>query len=176
MSASLSVRAAVAAIGFLALVAPATAQEAGLPGGASSLKETYDDWDLSCQATPKPVCAVSHQQTQQNGQRILAIELGKGQDGGVAGNLVLPFGLQLAAGATIQVDDGAAGKPLPFSTCLPAGCLVPLTFDAKAAAPLRTGTTLKVTVKSLDQKDVALSVSLKGLAAALDRLKVLVGA
>ncbi|TIP58645.1 MAG: hypothetical protein E5V33_24120, partial [Mesorhizobium sp.] len=39
-----------------------------------------------------------------------------------------------------------------------------------------TGTTLKVTVKSLDQKDVPLSVSLKGLTAALDRLKVLLGA
>lgn len=167
---------AVAAATLMALSASAAAQEAGLPGGASSLKETYEDWDLSCQATPKPVCAVSHQQTQQNGQRILAIELGKGQDGGVAGNLVLPFGLQLAAGATLQVDDGAVGKPLPFSTCLPAGCLVPLSFDTKAAAPLRAGMTLKVTVRSLDQKDVALSVSLKGLAAALDRLKVLVGA
>lgn len=167
---------AVAAAALMALCASAAAQEAGLPGGASSLKETYEDWELSCQATPKPVCAVSHQQSQQNGQRLLAIELGKGQADGVAGNLVLPFGLQLAAGATLQVDDGAAGKPLPFSTCLPSGCLVPLAFDAKAAAPLRAGTTLKVTVKSLDQKDVALSVSLKGLAAALDRLKVLVGA
>jgi invasion protein IalB len=167
---------AVAAATLMALCASLAAQEAGLPGGASSLKETYEAWDLSCQATPTPVCAVSHQQSQQDGQRLLAIELGKGQEDGIAGNLVLPFGLQLAAGATLQVDDGAVGKPLPFSTCLPAGCLVPLSFDAKEAAPLRAGTTLKVMVKSLDQKDVPLSVSLKGLAAALDRLKVLLEA
>ncbi|TIQ77888.1 MAG: invasion associated locus B family protein, partial [Mesorhizobium sp.] len=162
---------AVAAATLMALSASLAAQEAGLPGGASSLKETYEDWDLSCQATPTLVCAATYQQSQQNGRRLLAVELGKGQEDGIAGNLVLPFGLQLAVGATLQVDDGQAGKPLPFSTCLPAGCFVPLSFDAKAAASLRTGTTLKVTVKSLDQKDVPLSVSLKGLTAALDRLK-----
>ena len=62
-----------------------------------------------------------------------------------------------------------------FETCLPSGCLVPLAFDTAAIARLRAGTALKVKVKGTDQKELALTVSLKGLAAALDRLKVLAG-
>lgn len=169
---------AAAMAAFVALSAPAVAQDAAstLPGGASSLQETYQDWSLACQGTPKAVCAVSQQQTQQNGQRLLAMELGKSADGGVSGNLVLPFGLLLDVGATLQVDDGQPRAPLRFVTCLPGGCLVPLSFDAKTVAALRAGTALKIKVKAIDQKEMTFAVSLKGLAAALDRLKALAGA
>src|SRR5262245_5086988 len=111
---------ATAGLALMALSASAAAQDAGytLPGGASSLQETYQDWSLACQGSPKAVCAVSQQQTQQNGQRVLAVELRKGADGGVSGNLVLPFGLLLDAGATLQIDDGQPRAPLRFSTCL----------------------------------------------------------
>jgi invasion protein IalB len=161
---------------FIVLAASATAQEAGptLPGGASSLQEAYQDWSLACQSTPR-ACVVSQQQAQQNGQRVMAIELQRGEADNVSGNLVLPFGLLLDAGVTLQIDDGQAREPLRFSTCLPAGCLVPLGFDPEAVAALRVGTVLKINVKSADQKDVALSVSLKGLSAALDRLEALAG-
>lgn len=165
--------AAVAAVALAALTIPAFAQEAGstLPGGASSLQETYQDWSLGCQGTPNITCAISQQQTQQNGQRILAIELRKGEDDAVSGSLVLPFGLLLEAGAKLQIDDGQQRDPLPFSTCLPVGCLVPVSFDGKMVAALRNGTALRIKVQGMDSKEVALSVSLKGLAAALDRLK-----
>ncbi|QDC03101.1 invasion associated locus B family protein [Mesorhizobium sp. 8] len=157
------------------LCTPAIAQEAAskLPGGASSLQETYQDWSLSCQGTPKTVCGISQQQMQQNGQRVLAIELRRSADGGLSGNLVLPFGLSLDAGAALQVDAAAPQKPVRFSTCLPAGCLVPLTFDAEEAAVLKNGTALKVNVQSSDAKQVTLSISLKGLAAAIARLEAL---
>ncbi len=165
--------AAAAAVALASLPIPAFAQEAGstLPGGASSLQETYQDWSLGCQGTPTIACAISQQQTQQNGQRILAIELRNGEDDAVSGNLVLPFGLQLETGATLQIDDGPQREPLRFFTCLPAGCLVPVSFDAKTVAALRIGTALRVKVQGMDRKDVALSISLKGLAPALDRLK-----
>jgi invasion protein IalB len=165
--------AAIAA--FMALSAPVTAQETGskLPGGASSLQETYQDWNLSCQGTPQTVCVISQQQMQQSGQRVLAIELRRDGDGGLTGNLVLPFGLLLDAGAALQVDAAAQQKPLRFSTCLPAGCLVPLAFDANTGAALKDGTALKVTVHSNDAKEVTLSISLKGMAAAVDRLEAL---
>lgn len=163
---------------LLALSAPVAAQNAGssLPGGASSLQETYQDWSLSCQSAQKVVCAVSQQQSQQNGQRVLAVELRGGAEGGISGNLVLPFGLLLDSGAVLQIDDGQPRAPLRFSTCVPAGCLVPLTFDAKTIAALRPGTALKIKVQNMDKQEVTLSISLKGLAAALDRLKALAGA
>ncbi|WP_164766096.1 MULTISPECIES: invasion associated locus B family protein [unclassified Mesorhizobium] len=52
---------------------------------------------------------------------------------------------------------------------------MPLTLDERTVAALRAGSVLKIKVKSADQKDVALSVSLKGLAPAMDRLGVLAG-
>ncbi|MGK9286654.1 invasion associated locus B family protein [Sinorhizobium meliloti] len=169
---------AAAAAALLAFTAPPTmAQEATskLPGGASSLQETYEAWSLGCQGTPQTVCAISQQQMQQNGQRVLAIELKREADGALTGNLVLPFGLRLDAGATLQIDTAAPQQPLRFSTCLPGGCLVPLTFNGEAVAALGGGTLLKVNVQSIDAKDVPLTISLKGLAAALDRLEALGG-
>lgn len=169
--------AAAAAAALLAFTAPAGAQEvtSKLPGGASSLQETYEAWSLGCQGTPQTVCAISQQQVQQNGQRVLAIELKREADGALAGNLILPFGLRLDAGAALQIDTAAPQQPLRFSTCLPGGCLVPLNFDAETVTALRGGTLLKVNVQSIDAKEVPLSISLKGLAAALDRLEVLGG-
>ncbi len=164
---------------LLAMMSSSTvlAQDAAspLPGGATSLQETYKDWRVACAAPDGQAkqCAVSQQQAQQNGQRILAIELATAADGGVTGTLVLPFGLRLDAGVTLAVDEQAAQAPLRFSTCLPAGCLVPLVFDQTAIAALRTGTTLKLKAMSNDGQDVALSVSLAGFSTALDRLTVL---
>lgn len=165
--------AALAAL--MAFATPAQAQEAAstLPGGASSLQETYQDWSLACQGAPQTVCVITQQQVQQNGQRVLAIELTRNGEDALSGNLVLPFGLLLDAGVTLQIDEGETQAPLRFSTCLPAGCLVPLAFDAEQVAALRTGTALKINVQGMDASETALSISLKGLSAAIDRLAAL---
>ncbi|MDK1494026.1 invasion associated locus B family protein [Sinorhizobium sp. 7-81] len=80
------------------------------------------------------------------------------------------------ANCELQIDEEQSLTPLRFATCLPAACLVPLSFDAKTVAALRTGKALKINVQGVDKKEVGLSVALKGLAAALDRLEVLAGA
>ena len=169
----------LAAALLVTLTGAARSQDAAapsLPGGASTLQETYQDWRLGCQdAKPKPLCSVSQEQAQQNGQRVLAIELVAGGKDGLTGNLILPFGLMLDAGVALQIDDGQAGKPLRFSTCVPGGCVVPLKFDAAYVATLRAGTSLHLKAKSMDGKDVALAISLKGLPGALDRLQALGG-
>ncbi|MEF0943080.1 invasion associated locus B family protein [Rhizobium sp. BR 362] len=144
-----------------------------LPNGASSLQETYQDWSLACHGVPQTDCAVSQQQTQQNGQRMMAIELRRNADGTLAGNLVLPFGLALDAGVVLQIDDAAPQKPLRFSTCLPAGCLVPLSFDAKTVVALKTSSSLEIKLQRMDAKEVTLPISLKGLAGAVGRLAAL---
>lgn len=170
--------AACAAALLAAMAGAARSEDAApsLPGGASSLQETYQDWRLACQdAKPKPLCSVSQEQAQQNGQRVLAIELISGGKDSLTGNLILPFGLMLDAGVALEVDDGAAGRPLRFSTCVPGGCVVPLKFDAAYVGTLRAGTSLHLKTKSVDGKDVALAISLKGLPGALDRLRALGG-
>jgi invasion protein IalB len=152
-----------------------TAPQTSLPGGATSLQETFQDWQVNCavQANGKR-CTLSQQQFGQNRQRLLAIELAPGDGANVTGTLVLPFGLLLEAGVTTQIDDKPTGKPLRFRTCLPAGCVVPLQFDGAAASALRAGTALKfIATPSESNEALTFSISLKGLPAALSRTAAL---
>lgn len=148
-----------------------------LPGGASSLQETYQDWQVACvQQEAGKRCAMLQQQAQQNGQRILSVELVPAAGQNVLGGaLVLPFGLALEAGVTLQVDETGAPQPQRFSTCLPAGCLVPLSFNEAMLGGLRSGTALNVNATAMaNGQPVALSVSLAGFSAALERAQSLV--
>ncbi len=153
---------------------PATAQTSGLPGGASSLKETYKDWIVGCsQNGTTKRCVLSQVQTQQNGQRVLAIELTAPAGNTVSGTLVLPFGLALDSGVTFQIDDKPAMAPLRFRTCIPAGCLVSVTFDAPTMVALRAGAALKIKAVADGGAAAPLSVSLQGFGTALDRVAAL---
>lgn len=91
------------------------------------------------------------------------------KDAAIEGTLVLPFGLALDRGVRLQIDDGQTLPPLHFRTCLPAGCLVNLSFDAKTVSFLRKGTRLKVAVVADGGKETQLAISLKGVSGALDR-------
>lgn len=158
----------------LAAISGAPALAAPLPGGASTLQETYQDWTVSCQNQKETsVCVMRQDQSStQTGQRVLTAEL-HNVGGKVEGVLLMPFGLDLAKGAALKIDD-AAGPNLVFSTCLPQGCLAPVSFDAKQVAALKGGTNINVTTTALSpSQPVAFKVSLKGFGAALDRIIVL---
>lgn len=170
---------------FAGITAVATAQDTKgdkpsvLPGGASSLSETFEDWTVSCaSASGETQCVVSQIQTQQQtGQQVLDIRLSPvRQDDGYQGNLALPFGLEFARGVTVRLDDGQTGKPFTFKTCFPAGCVVPINFDKSTLDALRKGAALKLAAVSVDNQNIPFTVSLKGFGAAFDRASVLVAA
>ncbi len=147
---------------------------ATLPGGASSLNETYRDWRVVCaQQGAAKRCVLSQVQAQQDGQRVLAIELNALAGNVVAGVLVLPFGLSLDAGVAFQIDEKLAVQPMRFRTCLPSGCLVAVSFDAPMVAALRTGTALKIKATADGGAAAPFSISLQGFAGALDRATLL---
>ncbi len=145
-----------------------------LPGGASSLNETYRDWRVACaqQGTQKQ-CVLSQIQSQQNGQRVLAIELNAPSSNAVSGALVLPFGLALDSGVTFQIDEKPAMQPIRFRTCMPGGCLVTVNFDAPTLAALRAGSALKVKATADGGAIAPFSISLQGFGTALDRVGTL---
>jgi len=156
----------------LAQATPSPQPPSTLPGGASSLNETYRDWQVACaqQGSAKRCIMRQQQFSQQNRQRVLAIEIGSVANNRLDGVLVLPFGLALDAGVKLQIDDGVTGQPLRFKTCLPAGCVVPLAFDAPLTANLRKGAALKVTATADGGEASPFSISLNGFATALDRI------
>ena len=154
-----------------AATTPAAGSSAStLPGGASSLQETYDDWQVACgQQGGIKRCAMGQQQiSKENRQRVLDIELWPSGDK-LEGALMLPFGLALDQGVTLQIDDAAPGQPLHFRTCLPGGCVVPLSFDGRSLTALLHGTVLKVKAV-VDGGGIApFTISLKGFSGAYNR-------
>jgi invasion protein IalB len=163
-----------------AAVVQAQAEDAAkspLPGGASSLQESYDDWRVVCGMNGQnKYCAMQQQEVDgKSRQRVLAIELSPGP-GGTKGTLLMPFGLDLAAGVSLALDGGANGKSLPFKTCLPAGCVVPLALDPAIISALKGGKLLKLSARAADNsgnKPAVFSVSLKGFGPAFDRTAAL---
>ena len=150
-----------------------------LPGGAQSLNERHEDWEVHC-TTPsagKVHCIFGQDQVRKDDhRRVLSIQLTLGATrSAVAGALVMPFGLRLSKGVDLIVDDKAL-MSAPFSTCLQAGCVVPLSFDAKQVGAMSSGEQLSIAAVVHDSgKSITFSVSLKGFSSALSRTAELTG-
>lgn len=152
---------------------PAFAQD-GLPGGASSLSERYGEWAVNCRSAEADVeCSVSQAQVQQKtGQRVLTVEFTVEENGGLKGVLVMPFGLRLADGVALSVDDDKPIAKLPFSTCLPSGCIAPVSSENRALEGLTGAETLNATVVANDTgREITFAIPLEGFAKATARLK-----
>lgn len=150
--------------------------DGALPGGATSLNETFEDWIVNCAvAEGTRRCLLSQQQhSQQTRQLVLAVELVPAADGALQTTLVLPFGLALDEGVTLQVDELPQMAPQRFRTCLPVGCIVTLSVDEATQASLRSGAAVKVAAKADGTGEtLALAISLKGFGPALDRVQAL---
>jgi invasion protein IalB len=165
-------------VALFGMSAPALAQEPSLPGGATSLRENHGDWVVTCSIQQQngksaKLCGLGQEQADQNSrQRVLAIEL-RPEGANATGILILPFGLALDQGASFQIDDGPASPVQKFRTCLPAGCLVPVNFDARTLAALRKGNQLKVKTVADGGKEAPFTISLKGFPGAFDRTTAL---
>jgi invasion protein IalB len=150
-----------------------TAASAQLPNGASSINETYGDWTIDCRLNDgQKFCVLSQAQgNNQTGQRTFAIELRTPKDGKTDGTILMPFGLKLDAGATLKLDDKDLGQGVRFSTCVPQGCLLPVSFPAVATDAMKKGTKLAVTSLNLSSGEPAtFSISLNGFAPAMARI------
>lgn len=150
---------------------PATSA-ATLPNGASSVNETFGDWTVDCRIVERrKQCLLSQAQgNKETGRRVYAIELNPAVGGKIEGTILMPFGLNLDAGAVLKLDDKDLGKGLRFSTCVPQGCLLPVNFPAAATDAMRKGTKLVVASLNLSSNEaVTFNVSLNGFSPAVAR-------
>jgi len=157
-----------------ALPSPAPAKQ--LPNGASSITESYGNWTVNCRLNDgQKLCALSQiQGNKQTGQRTFAIELATPKGGKTEGSVLMPFGVKLDAGATMKLDDKDFAQPLHYATCLPEGCLLPVSFPANSIEAMVKAKVLSLTSVSLGNgQAVTFSVSLDGFPAALKRVSEL---
>ncbi len=82
----------------------------------------------------------------------------------------LPLGLNLPAGAKLQVDDGKS-VDLQIQTCEQRGCYANLPVPADLLAALRTGKQLKVSFQNLAKEAISIPLPLADFAAAYDKIK-----
>lgn len=146
-----------------------------LPGGASSLQESFQDWQVVCGvAEGGRRCSMIQQQSdQRTNQRVLAIEL-NADNGEATGALILPFGLAVTQPVALKIDEDREFGQLAFSTCIPAGCVVPLNFTKDDLQLLQTSSSLHIDADPDGEGEpISFSVSLKGFAQARVRLEQL---
>jgi invasion protein IalB len=87
------------------------------------------------------------------------------------GTILMPFGLNLDAGAILKLDDKDLGRGVHFSTCVPQGCLLPVSFPIIATDAMKKATMLNTASLNLSSGEaVTFNISLNGFAAALARV------
>jgi invasion protein IalB len=82
----------------------------------------------------------------------------------------LPLGLNLQAGAKLQVDDGKS-IDLPIQTCESRGCYASLPVSPEMLNALRSGKQLKIVFQDLAKETIAIPMSLTDFGAAYDKIK-----
>ena len=82
----------------------------------------------------------------------------------------LPLGLNLPAGAKLQVDEGKT-VDLQIQTCEQRGCYANLPVPADLLAALRTGKQLHISFQNLAKEAISIPLPLADFAAAYDKIK-----
>lgn len=172
---------ALAAVALAALVA-GTALPAGPAAGQSPTRTTatYDDWTVRCEtppatppATAQKICEIF--QTQQlQGQAAPAwqVAIGRAAKADPLRLVVqMPVNVWLAAAPRLALDDKQPPLALAHKRCMPAGCFADAELGDDMLRRLRARTEPgRIEYKDAIQRDVAVPLSFKGFAAALDAL------
>jgi invasion protein IalB len=124
---------------------------------------TYGDWRTACPpaATKDQNCSMIEQiMDSRTGQSVVQLGVATTK-GKTTLSINVPLGVLLPAGAGFVMG---TDKPLifPYRTCTQQGCIADIVLDDKAQASLAAAKDGKVLVAGLDQKAVAIPISLKG--------------
>jgi invasion protein IalB len=84
--------------------------------------------------------------------------------------LQLPLGLNLPAGAKLQVDDGKSAD-LQIQTCDNRGCYASMPVAADLLAVMKSGKQLKLSFQNLNKETITIPMPLTDFPAAYDKIK-----
>ncbi|KRR09963.1 invasion protein B [Bradyrhizobium jicamae] len=158
--------------------APATAQATPSPAAAAAEganAPTPPGWIARCSSASRGApleCAIEQTAVlTKTGQLIVLINIRVPADTRAPIALVqLPLGLNLPAGAKLQVDDGKTSD-LQIQTCEARGCYANLQISPEMLTALKSGKQLKVSFQNLAKETIAIPMPLADFAAAYDKIK-----
>jgi invasion protein IalB len=161
---------------------PAPPQQAAPQGEAAPDEGTiterqFKDWTVRCgrQSEQGPqVCEMQQQRTDREDRVIMAVAVGKVPGTPDLGLLVmLPLGILLPAGVTLQVDSGAE-VPLQVDRCERQGCRIEMLLEPDLLNRLKGGSQAKVFFEAVDPRGerqrLGVPISLLGFTAALNEV------
>lgn len=140
--------------------------------------ETFQDWQMVCQAVAEGQEICGAIQEVMNGEKLaLWAAFGYFQQ---AEKPVLilrvpydltdpPTGLRVSQGIQVAVDGGGQ-VPIPFEVCAPGGCQIGVLMEDDFVAALKGGNKMNVTVPLSTGQTATINVSLQGFTAAFGAL------
>lgn len=139
--------------------------------GTTYVKETFDDWQVTCVRTETGIdpCQLYQLMQDDQGNSVAEINLFNLPPGGQAAagaSIVTPLETLLTAQVTMRVDNGQA-KRYPFTLCASMGCVARVGFTSAELAAFRRGNkaTFIIVPAMLPDEQVEITMSLKGFTA-----------
>jgi invasion protein IalB len=147
-----------------AAAAPAEPKQIEIPAQGWTVNCSTGVDGLACRVTQSMVVA-------QSGQLLAAATVFKttGNATPYGLTLVMPHGLFLPAGASIQIDAEAV-QALPIETCDQRGCYSTVPLPEKTVTSMKTGKTFTLTFQNLSKSNVKVQLPLAGFAEAVKKL------
>ena len=132
-------------------------------------------WVARCSSTSRGApleCAIEQSAVlTKTGQLIVLINIRvPAETSAPVGVVQLPLGLNLPAGAKIQVDDGKTSE-LQIQTCEARGCYANLQISPDMLAALKSGKQLKISFQNLAKETISIPMPLADFAAAYEKIK-----
>ena len=154
--------------------APAAAPADGANGAAQNTPPP-SGWVARCASVARDApleCAVEQNAVlPRTGQLVIAVNIRVPADSHTPSALIqLPLGLNIPAGAKLQVDDGKA-VDLPVQTCEARGCYAGTAVAPELLAAMRAGKQLKVSFQNLNKETLTVPLPLADFAAAYEKIK-----
>lgn len=145
---------------------------AGNPHGKS-----FKDWRVHCNSSsgaPSVCIMVQDVVFKSSRKRVLQFVIRYIEDGKtLIGDIILPLGIYLPAGVTMQIDNGQLFE-IPIEICTDGrmrGCRARFSFDKALLALVKGGAKANIGFQDSRQSPVAVPVSLAGVTAGLKAIK-----
>ena len=135
---------------------------------------SHPGWAVRCSSANRAApheCAIEQTAVLKTGQLVALFNIRVPADTRAPIALVqLPFGLNLPAGAKLQVDEGKV-IDLPFQTCENRGCYASTPVSTELLTALRSGKQLKISFQNLGKETMTIPLPLGDFASAYDKIK-----
>jgi len=153
--------------------APAPAPENA--DGAAQNTPPPPGWSTRCASISRDApleCAIEQNAVlPRTGQLVIAVSIRVPADTHAPSALIqLPLGLNIPAGAKLQVDDGKV-VDLQVQTCEARGCYAGTPIGPDLLAAMKTGKQLKVSFQNLSKEPLTVPLPLTDFAAAYEKIK-----